>query len=340
MSICDIKKYFAIAIDPIHIGTGGYRIGRVDNTIVREPATDLPKIPGTTIEGAARNYAFLQAKEIGEVIQPGCAKGKTDEGKLPCGKCKICVTFGYTKNNDSFHALAQFSDAQILFFPVATMIGPVWTTCNMVLKDAEIKTENGKIILSDNDKFITNIEKLPERNGKKIINLGWVLLEEDSNKKTKESISANKSTTVEKYEPINPGTWKFFGKDILSALIPQDILTRVVVVHDDIFSQIVNMNLEVRTSVAIDPARGAAEEGALFTYEAIPRSTVFWFDIVFQNPKNFSEVLEKYNISAIEKTVRSGLDLMKYLGIGGMSTRGFGKIDVLNKDSNEKSEEK
>ncbi|RLC69436.1 MAG: type III-B CRISPR module RAMP protein Cmr4, partial [Chloroflexi bacterium] len=31
------KKIYARALDPIHIGAGGYRLGRVDNTIVRDP---------------------------------------------------------------------------------------------------------------------------------------------------------------------------------------------------------------------------------------------------------------------------------------------------------------
>ena len=34
---------WAIATDPIYIGTGGYTIGRVDNTIVRDPITRIPK---------------------------------------------------------------------------------------------------------------------------------------------------------------------------------------------------------------------------------------------------------------------------------------------------------
>lgn len=41
------QRYFFVALDPIHIGAGGYRLGRVDMTIVREPGTQLPKIPGT-----------------------------------------------------------------------------------------------------------------------------------------------------------------------------------------------------------------------------------------------------------------------------------------------------
>ena len=38
-----------LALDPVHIGSGGYRLGRVDLTIAREPGTNLPKIPGTRI---------------------------------------------------------------------------------------------------------------------------------------------------------------------------------------------------------------------------------------------------------------------------------------------------
>jgi len=52
-----------MALDPIHIGTGGYHIGRVDNVIAREPATNLPKIPGSSIAGTARTYTTYQKVE-------------------------------------------------------------------------------------------------------------------------------------------------------------------------------------------------------------------------------------------------------------------------------------
>ena len=42
-------KLLFLTLDPVHIGTGGYRLGRVDLSIVREPGTDLPKIPGTSL---------------------------------------------------------------------------------------------------------------------------------------------------------------------------------------------------------------------------------------------------------------------------------------------------
>lgn len=326
------RKYYAIALDPVHIGTGGYRIGRVDNTIVREPATGIPKIPGTTIEGVCRSYAYLRNIEKGEFNTDdkrhlACAKGKkikikeevTEKGekkiveveKEPCGECKICITFGYTSDAKSGQAMALFSDARILFFPVATMIGPVWVTCPMVLRDSKLDSLLNSDLVPNNYEFIAanklgNI--LPEKEGDtntRILNFGWLLLE---------GKCANVNLSI--------------------SGINSEILDRVVIVSDTLFPQIVNSNLEVRTSVAIDPERGAAEERALFTYEAIPRGTVFWFEVTYTNP-------EFYQIDSINgcnsklkkciiETVESGLSLFEYLGLGGMNSRGFGRLKVLN----------
>lgn len=303
------KKYFALALDPIHIGTGGYRIGRVDNTIVREPATGIPKIPGTTIEGVCRSYAFLKARENeklkdenykGNTHPLACAKGKrtnvNEEDKFPCGSCEICITFGYTSDTKSLQAMALFSDARVLLFPVATMIGPVWVTCPMVLKDAGVNIQGPDNV----EKFITNLDT------PKNLNFGWLLLERDTSK------------------TVNSQNWNIDGVSV-------EIMNRIVIVSNDLFPQIVNSNLEVRTSVAIDPERGAAEERALFTYEAIPRGTVFWFDVVYQNPSYFP-ALSNLNIGLgnIENTVKDGLSLFKFLGVGGMGSRGFGRLEILN----------
>ncbi len=286
-----------MALDPIHIGTGGYRLGRVDNTIVREPATNLPKIPGTTLEGCTRTYAYYE--ELGKNnVNKGCAVGKEVEDKKgnkikPCGKCKICLTFGFTGAEgeiESLHGMAQFSDARILFFPVYSMIGPVWITSPSILKDALDK----EVKISE-DKIKTTFD-CPDNK----LNLGWLYLEKEEEFK----IDANKLKSI-----------------------PEEMQKRLVLVSDKIFSHIVNSNLEVRTSVAIDPETGAAEERALFTYEAIPRATIFWFDIVFLDPKWFNISI---TLDEIKKTIEQGLKLYETLGIGGMGTRGFGRIKILN----------
>jgi len=98
----ELKQIFAKALDPIHIGAGGYKLGRVDNTIVREPATDLPKIPGTAIAGVTRYFA--------EIIN----ENSKDNSK----KIDIKNFFGTEEQKGKLH----FYDGQIILFPVYSSV--------------------------------------------------------------------------------------------------------------------------------------------------------------------------------------------------------------------------
>jgi CRISPR-associated protein Cmr4 len=95
----------------------------------------------------------------------------------------------------------------------------------------------------------------------------------------------------------------------------------------------VNSNLEVRTSVAIDPATGAAEEGALFTYEALPRGTVLFWEVTCRNPKHFKinqdDVKAVGSPEKVRDVVTDAYSYLEHLGIGGMGSRGMGRLRVL-----------
>jgi len=300
-------KYLAIALDPIHIGTGGYRLGRVDNTVIRD-FDNVPKIPGTALTGAIRSYAAMHFEG-----KRGCA-GKDepkDEKLRQCGEpdCPICVTFGFSKDTEARVSMVSFSDARILFFPVSTMIGPVWVTNPMRLNEflkKEKYTDDGRI-------KAVNDPKLPDKR----INLGWVLFEVDDERLTL--------------------------PDSQFVSLPSAIKNNIICVPNNIFPLIVNANLEVRTSVSIDPFTGAALEGALFTYEAIPRTTIFWFEAIYQDYAKFNgakvndyikEIKKKSSsvnnaIDAAKAVVNVGLKHCKILGIGGMNTRGFGRLEII-----------
>jgi len=283
-------RYFALALDPIHVGTGGYRLGRVDMTIVREPGTNLPKIPGTSVSGAARTYAAMQ--EDGKF--PQCA-GQGGH----CGQpdCPICVTFGFAgASSGSFQGLAQFFDAHLLFFPVHSLAGPVWITCPEVLNDLGV-TATGP---TDNQVHVASgVQQI----GK--LNLGWLMLDVAGNN---------------------------FAPQL--AHVPQEILSHSALVSDKMFGHIVNDNLEVRTSVSIDPQTGAAADKALFTYEALPRASVLSFEVVISDPKfyriNGQQPLNNGGKQKVIDTIRQGLSLFESLGVGGMNTRGMGRLKVLN----------
>lgn len=317
----DKLRYYAFALDPVHIGTGGYGLGRVDNAIVREPGTNLPKIPGSSTAGPARAYTALalqstnpamkkyqriiETDENGNAIYGGCAgKGKND-GDSHCGEpnCEVCVTYGFSqKSGSAFQGLAQFFDAKILFFPVYSMYGPVWVTSPSIL--AEIGYP-GKTV---DKKAFKAINTTPQEK----MNFGWLLLERDGAGREEVGLTAP------------PGLEDCFNL----------IKDRVYLLPDNLFSRVVNDNLEVRTSVSIDPFTGAAESGALFTYEAVPRATLLWFDVVYSDPAMFridkdgSSTGIAVTLAQMKTAVQNGFEYFKTLGVGGMNTRGMGRLKV------------
>lgn len=296
----DVLKYFALALDPIHVGTGGMRLGRVDMTIVREPGTNLPKIPGTSIAGACRTYAAMQENNK----FPHCAGQGQPQGNYQghCGQpdCPICVTFGFSKGiSGSFQGLAQFSDARLILFPVHSLAGPVWVTCADALRDAG--WENPPSVDKDGKVRVASDVKTQGK-----LNLGWLMLE----------VTGNDISLDGQLDGVS-----------------DEIKRRAVLVSNKMFGHIVNDNLEVRTSVSIDPQTGAAAEGALYTYEAIPRAAVLYFEVVVSDPKFYrinSQPPLGEDISKVRSAINTGLKLFEFLGIGGMNTRGMGRLKVLN----------
>lgn len=285
----------ALALDPIHVGTGGTRLGRVDMTIVREPGTNLPKIPATSLSGACRAYTAMRI--AGKY--PGCAgqgqgQGQEDDAQH-CARpdCPVCVSFGFAKPGNSFQGLAQFSDANLIFFPVYSLAGTVWVTCADACRLAAD--------VPDEQVLIAEAVKCDDR-----LNMGWLML----GAKT--------------------------GLTLPAALaIPDLVRSRVVQVSNKLFSHIVNDNLEVRTSVSINPLTGAAEDKALFTYEALPRASVLGFEVTISDKSLF-----KLNGKSVDErvdcagAVRDGLALFEALGVGGKNTRGMGRMKVKMSEVN------
>jgi len=364
-----VKNYqiFAMTTDPVYIGTGGYTIGRVDNTIVRDPITKVPKIPGSSLAGVWRYYAVLEIfskikdkyrnitkrknngtyEDINEIfnidsnskwiaeyennkyIRLKCAGQDDEPNKIlnesresetgHCGHCLVCKGFGFSKKDISWQGMLYFSDLNILFFPVFTMYGTRWITTDKILNSYinDDKTKAGEKtedVSSNNTKICIVLEKNEEKSKNGYINLGWIYL-------------------PYKFEsrPINLSKFGEFG------LNPQDI----VIVPDNLFSQIVNSNLEIRTSVSIDPITGAAKEGALFTSEAIPRGTILYGNIRIFDKSSFTGIDNKLeplpSIDSLECALKESKHFFETLGIGGMTTRGFGRLKIkFNEDLEKK----
>lgn len=365
------NQVFALATDPVYIGTGGYTIGRVDNTIVRDPITKVPKIPGSSLAGVWRYYTVFGIlskikdkkpkredilKQTGGMIKDKIdnwiksqnTNGKWDvsnwhffegntllelncagqdnvpqeelsnitatnkEGKTGhCGHCLVCKGFGFSKKDISWQGMIFFSDLNILFFPVFTMYGTKWITTVRRLEEAGLKP-NGVDNTTDN--------KVLTKNGNEgHINLGWLYLEVGGT----HSLSLNAKIVFESFQ-LND--------------------TDIVIVPESLFSQIVNSNLEVRTSVSIDPITGAAKERALFTSEAIPRGTILYGNIRIFDKNSFTGIEGKLeplpDVEKLECALKESKHFFETLGIGGMTTRGFGRIKIkLSEKPEEKKEE-
>ena len=371
-------KVTAIATDPIYIGTGGYTIGRVDNTIVRDPITRLPKIPGSSLAGTWRYYMALELqkyikdqyrdfqkrkeqilnnneyKEKGkkdklrlilEENSPNWVKNfdnnlfsritcagqdnlpqlelaqaaiTIEEGKTGhCGHCIVCKSFGFSKKDISWQGMLFFSDLEILLFPVFTRLGTRWiTTVDKITNfiksnDEQIRIKfhevnSDEIIDAEREAIFARRKDCDE----KTLNLGWLNL------------------------PVK-GCWIIEDKenefiDYISKFGIE--ISKILVIHEDLFSQIVNSNLEVRTSVSIDPLTGAAKPQALFTSEAIPRGTVFTGEIRIFEKDAFKYMDNKIGeLPSADCIVDALCDSKHYyesLGIGGMTTRGFGRMKI------------
>lgn len=311
----------AMAVDPVHVGTGGAQLGRVDNTIVRDPVSKVPKIPGSSVAGVLRTYVAMheeasstnprQVRGKPKPYYPDCAgqgQPRRDGSGGHCGEssCRVCTVFGFARGDrGGFAGLASFSDAHVLLFPVASREGPIWITAPGALR--QVESLRGQDDVAENAIHRKDASDSP-------LNLGWLLL------------------------PVSPLNGIDKVTTALEALhVPKYIRDRLGVVSDKLFSHVVNSNLEVRTSVAIDPAMGAAEEGALFTYEALPRSTVVLWDVTCRNPAHFrigqATVEAVKDAKQVHGVVAAGFPYLDALGIGGMGSRGMGRLRVLENAS-------
>ncbi|MGC8800885.1 MAG: type III-B CRISPR module RAMP protein Cmr4 [Chloroflexus sp.] len=310
------EKFIQIgmALDPIHVGTGGARIGRVDLTIVRDPVTQVPKIPGSSLAGVYRTYVAMAEQETNPNRQvngqpkpyyPNCAGLGLETNNGHCRKpdCPVCTVFGFARGagqGGGFAGLAAFTDAHVLLFPAPTRQGPKWVTCPMVLRLVGLDVKG----VDDDAVYLQNGSNDP-------LNLGWLLL------------------PVQAYAQMNTIT-----SQLQSLGIPDSIRDRVALVPDRLFAHIVNSNLEVRTSVSINPATGAAEEGALFSYEALPRCTVLVWEIIAKNPAHFNiggnPITAVSDPKAVHQVTQEAHPYLEHLGIGGMGTRGMGRVQVIH----------
>lgn len=328
-------------LDPLHIGVGQDIMGEVDLPIDRESETGVPRIPGTALKGGFRAHAAWKLKMDGKKDkpcpgdQPGAQQGEPEKSKGPllreqyCGisTCPICQTFGYPsiklKNKEGgsesipgHEGRVYFRDARLAFFPAATNQGTVWFStpgrAAAWLNVDILNVDFPELFVSNSSSFAL---WLNQEHPVSSIKVGWI------------SISGMKTTTDNE-----PGLQQLITalRQVTDGTFPtkeywQHIISHCVLLDESNFYRVVETCLERRTCNRVDQDTGTVAAGALFSYEALPRTSLLYSRMHtdgFFDGKRIGEYASPLDICELAS------EGFARMGIGGMQTRGLGSLLV------------
>lgn len=254
------KNIYFHALSPLHVGAGR-GTGLIDLPIVRERATNLPILPGSSIKGVIRD-SIERA-------------GKKDENLF--GKLK---DFFGVADNEAKAAAVSFSDAYVLCLPVRAYKGTfAWITCPQVLARYQRDLENPALKVP-----AVAGENAAVYSDKKIWNEGKIILEDlDLNA----VVNPDADAFAKKIADV------FFKDDCWKRMF----LDRFMVVSDEVFDFVAKHATEVRARIRIDDDTKIVAKGALWYEESLPAETlltgIVWQDDALAKGEDFLKILKE-----------------------------------------------
>ena len=285
------------ALTPVHTGAGS-SVSYIDLPVQRERHTSFPIMAGSGLKGVFRALAERDDSF------------KNDVNRI----------FG-PENGSEGSSCVAFTDAKILLYPVRSVRNIfAWITCPYVLKrfkedlaSASGKKNNfsipevsdDKIILASNSSLIIN-------NKPKKVGLEEFVFDVDNTQNADNLINA-----IKEYIPATETT--------------QNLSERLAIVSDNVFSDLVNYAVEVRTRIKIDQTTGTASGKALFVVEMVPSESIFYSLVFADDPKNSNNNLVK-NVDEVINNIQKMIDNNKVIQVGGDETIGLGfvKVNFIN----------
>ena len=296
------------ALTPVHTGAGS-SVSYIDLPVQRERHTSFPIMAGSGLKGVFR----------------ALAERDREKGNL---ELNIDEIFGPEDGSKGSSCVA-FTDAKILLYPVRSVKNTfAWITCPFVLKrfkedleSAGKEIENFSIPEVSDDKIIVAlnspliINNNPTNNNSNNNNSKKVGLEEFVFDVDNTQIDNNLIDLIEKIKGYIPDTET-----------TQNLSARFAIVSDNVFTDLVNYAVEVRTRIKIDQTTGTASSGALFTVEMVPSESIFYSLVFSDEPNNSNDNSNNYTNGVINK-IKNLID-NKVIQVGGDETIGLGFVKV------------
>ena len=307
------------ALTPVHVGAGS-SVSYIDLPVQRERHTSFPIMAGSGLKGVFRALA---------------------ERELETGK--VNIIFG-PENGSEGSSCVAFTDAKILLYPVRSVKNTfAWITCPFVLKrfkedleSAGKKIENFSIPEVSDDKIIVASNSLLIiNNNPKKVGLEEFVFDVDNTQNADNLINA-----ISKYIPNTETTKNNQNKETTETTknnqnketteTTQGLSERLAIVSDNVFTDLVNYAVEVRTRIKIDQTTGTASSGALFTVEMVPSETIFYSLVFADEPKikNNSNDNSNNDTNGVINKIKKLIDNNKVIQVGGDETIGLGFVKV------------
>ena len=286
-------------------------MGTADLSVARD-VDNLPVIPSTTIKGCSRAYSFL------DYSHEDC-----DGDGQQCPQphiCSSCAVYGYLsyRQNQGSTSLVRFSYGLLLFTPVQTKSGLIWlTSSKRLIESGVISSVKEQKVLTASVKSLNNVA------------VAASLFE---TLRSSDFLIGPLKVVADSSVPIDTKKW-------IGPTDVHSIYERCVILPEEHIGAIANEALTVSTSVVIDKKTGSAKPGGLYSFEAVPRSSIFTFEVGYINPEIMG--IERFvngksitpseltgNYHSLVQIVENGLAKFEVMGIGGKRGQGFGRLKV------------
>lgn len=295
------------ALTPVHVGCG-FALGAVDLPIIREKVSNWPVLPGSGLKGViADHYNASEPDERKDLSRAAFGRPDGNDGGRQVQSNAGALVFG---------------DARMVLLPVRSLLGTwAWVTCPMALRRLKRDlVETG--LLNDETLEITTPGSqqilLPLQVPSKIRSSNNIVYVADLDLNCVER-------PVSKIWAEKLSAWLFpheLGQPVSPWVAEFD--SRFGIIHDDVFSYLIETGIEIVTRIRIDPTTGTVATGQLWTEEALPAESVLaslvWVDKV-----------RKPGINATQENILSAYcqGEIRGLQIGGKATVGWGRVRAV-----------